>query len=101
MAPDGSHLTHFYTGKEEGLSVSLPYLLEGVRKGESVLAVMPSERSGELLAKLKGEGHPVGLWLQSGQLNITSGMDSLERMIRYLKDFADKNPKFRVVGDMI
>ncbi|MBI4768404.1 MAG: MEDS domain-containing protein [Deltaproteobacteria bacterium] len=101
LVPDGSHLTNFYTGKEEGLSVSIPYLLEAVREGESVLAVMPPERSKELLKKLKGEGHPVGLWLQNGRLNITTGMDSPDRMIRYLKDFADKTPKFRVLGDMI
>jgi len=100
-APDGSHMTHFYSGNNEALGVSIPYLLEGAKRGEDLLVVMPPERSRELLANLDRQKHPIATWFKSGRLTVTAGMDSPEKMIRYLGEFATKTPKFRVVGDMI
>jgi hypothetical protein len=62
---------------------------------------MPPERSRELLANLNRQRHPVATWLKSGRLTVTAGMDSPEKMIRYLGEFATKAHKFRVVGDMV
>jgi hypothetical protein len=38
-------MTHFYSGRDEALGVSTPYVIEGLRHGEVVLVVMPRERS--------------------------------------------------------
>jgi excisionase family DNA binding protein len=100
-APDGSHMTHYYSGNSEALGVSLPYLLEGTKRGEALLAVMPPERCRELLANLEQQRYPVGNWLKSGRLTVTAGMDSPREMLRYLADFAARTNKFRLVGDMI
>jgi excisionase family DNA binding protein len=98
-APDGSHMTHFYSGKHEAFGVSMPFLLEGIKRGEALLAVMPPERGRELLTDLERQGHSVATWLKSGRLTVTDGMDSPREMIRYLADFAAGANKFRVVGD--
>ena len=99
-APDGSHMSHFYSGNNEALGVSVPYLVEGAKRGEALLVVMPPERSRELLENMDGQNHPVATWRKNGRLTVTAGMDSLEKMIRYLREFATRTPKFRVVGDM-
>ena len=101
MAPDGLHMTHFYSGKDGALEVSVPYILEGFRQEEVVLAVMPPEKSRKLLAKLERERNPVATWIKSGRLNVTAGMGSPGEMINFLANFAGKTNKIRVVGDMI
>ena len=100
-APDGSHMTHYYSGNNEALGVSMPYLLEGAKRGEALLAVMPPERSRELLGNLDRQRHSVATWLKSGRLTVTAGMGSPEEMIGYLAEFVARTNKFRVVGDMI
>ena len=99
-APDGSHMTHFYSGNIEALGVSMPYLLEGAKRGEALLVVMPPERSRELLENLGRQTHSVATWLKSGRLTVSAGMDSPEEMIRYLGEFATRTHEFRVVDDM-
>jgi transcriptional repressor of dcmA and dcmR len=99
--PDGSHMTHFYAGKEEAFGVSIPYLLEGIERGEALLAVMPPDKSTELIKNIERQRHPVGNWLKSGRLRVSAGMDSPEEMIRYLVGFAARANDFRVVGDML
>jgi len=99
--PDGSHMTHFYSGSEDALRVSIPYLLEGIEREEALLVVMPPDRSRDLLDDMKQQGHPVGDWLKGGRLSVSAGMDSPEEMIRYLAGFAVRTQEFRVLGDMI
>lgn len=99
--PDGSHMTHFYSGKEEALGVSVPYVLEGITQGEIVVVVMPPERSRELLVNLDRQPHSVAMPLKSGRLNVSEGMDSPEEMMSYLGGIVRKTDKFRLVGDMI
>jgi excisionase family DNA binding protein len=99
--PDGSHMTHFYSGDEEALGVSTPFVIEGLRHGEVVLVVMPPARQRELMAKLEGQGRSIDRDLQKGRLNFSSGMDSPKEMIRYLAEFAQRAGKFRVAGDMV
>lgn len=99
--PDGSHMTHFYSGIVEAFEMSTPYLLEGIGRGEALLAVMPPERSRELLENMERQGHPVVSWLKSGRLTVSAGMDSPEEMIRYLAGFAARTHEFRVLGDML
>jgi transcriptional repressor of dcmA and dcmR len=94
-APDGAHLTHFYSGMEEALDVSTAYVTEGLKRGERVLAVMPPERSKELRANLKRQGSRVG----RGQLFLSDGKNSPEEMIRYLASFMKEAGPFRLVGD--
>jgi len=100
-APEGSHMTHFYSGNNEALGVSVPYLIEGAKRGEDLLVVMPPERSRKLLENLYGQRPSVAAWLKSGRLTVTTGMDSSEEMIRYLGEFATRTHKFRLLGDMI
>jgi excisionase family DNA binding protein len=99
--PDGSHMTHFYSGKEEALGLSVPFVTEGFRHGEMVLVVMPRERSMEFLANLERQVSSVGTQLRSGQLQVSAGKDSPEEMISYLADFVERSGKFRLLGDMV
>ena len=99
--PDGSHMTHFYSGKEEALGVSVPYVLEGITQGEVVVVVMPPERSRELLVNLDRLNHSVSRRFNSGRLHVSAGMDSPEEMMSYLGGIVRKTDKFRLVGDMI
>lgn len=94
-AQDGAHLTHFYSGKKEALEVSTAYAAEGLKRGERVLAVMPPERSRELMANLKRRGIPA----KKGRLLLSEGMDSPEAMIRYLGSVVEEPGHFRLVGD--
>ena len=94
-AQDGAHLTHFYSGKKEALEVSTAYVAEGLKRGERVLAVMPPERSEELRANLKHQGSRV----ERGQLFLSEGKDSPEKMIRYLASVVEEPGPFRLVGD--
>ncbi len=98
--PDGSHMTHFYSGKEDSFEVSIPYLLEGIKQGEALLIVMPAGRSRILLDTFKDRGYPVEDWLDTGRLTLSAGMDSPEEMIRYLVEFAVSANGFRILGDM-
>ncbi len=99
--PDGSHMTHFYADNTEGLDVAISYLLEGTERDEALLAVMPPDRSRQLVADMKDQGHPVGDWLKSGRLSISAGMDSPEQMIQFLAEFSVRTQEFRLLGDMI
>lgn len=99
--PEGSHLTHFYTGKEEAFGVSVPYLRQGADRGEALLVVMPPDASSGLFEHMERRGHPVMKWLNNGMLRVSSGMDSPNEMVRYLREFASKSGEFRVLGDMI
>ncbi|MFO7962979.1 MAG: MEDS domain-containing protein [Desulfobacterales bacterium] len=101
MVPDGAHMTHYYSGEKEAFSVSLPYLIEGFKRNEALLAVIPAERGRKLLAGLEQQGFPARSWLKHGQLTLTDGLDSPDKMISYLVGFAEKANEFRVVGDMI
>jgi transcriptional repressor of dcmA and dcmR len=92
-------MTHFYSGRDEALGVSTPYVIEGLRCGEVVLVVMPPERSKELLANLERQGHSGAMGLERGQLYVSDGMDSPEEMIHYLASFTKKTGQFRLVGD--
>jgi transcriptional repressor of dcmA and dcmR len=98
---DGSHMAHFYSGREEALGVSVPCVLEGLKNNEVVLVVMPPERSRDLMNDLELQGRSMDGDLQRGRLNFSSGMDSPKEMIRYLVGFTQKTDKFRVVGDMV
>jgi len=99
--PDGAHMTHFYSGKQEAFGVSVPYLIEGIKRGETLLVVMPPERSRELLTILDRQTQTVAAVLNSGRLTVTAGMDSPEEMISYLESFMKKAGQFRLVGDGI
>ncbi len=99
--PGGAHMTHFYAGKEDAHRVSIPYLLEGIERGEVLLVVMPPEGSSDLFEDMERKGHPVGNWLERGRLCVSDGMGSPEEMVRYLGDFAARAHEFRVLGDMI
>jgi excisionase family DNA binding protein len=99
--PDGSHMTHFYSGKEEALGLSVPFVTEGFRHGEVVLVVMPPERSRQFLADLERQTPSAGTQLGSGRLQVSAGMGSPEEMIGHLASFAEKSGKFRLLGDMV
>jgi transcriptional repressor of dcmA and dcmR len=99
--PEGSHVTHFYSGKEEALELSVPYVLEGLRHGEVVLVVMPPEKIRKLITVLQAQGRSIDRDLEEGRLNLSAGMVSPKEMIRNLAGFMDRTDKFRVLGDMI
>lgn len=99
--PEGSHLTHFYSQKDEAIQVSTAFVLAGLKDNEMVLVVMPSERRRDLLNNLERQGRSIDGDLQSGRLNFSAGMDSPEAMARHLAGFMQGAERLRVVGDMI
>jgi excisionase family DNA binding protein len=99
--PDGSHMTHFYSGKEEALGLSLPFVTEGFKQGEVVLVVMPPERRQDFMNGLQHTGRSIAGDIQKGRLSFSSGMDSPKEMIRHLASVMHSAEKFRVVGDMV
>lgn len=99
--PDGSHMTHFYSGQNEALEVSAAFVLSGLEGREAVLAVMPPERGRNLKNVLQRKGRSIDRDIQKGRFSFSSGLDSPREMIRYLADFAERAEKFRVVGDMV
>ena len=92
--PDGSHMTHFY-------SVSIPYILEGIKQDETILSVMPPDRNEELALRIEGLGYPVNNWIKDKRLCLFSGMNTPEEMGKYLADFTAGANGVRVLGDMI
>lgn len=100
-APDGSHMTHFYSGHDEAIEVSAAFVLSGLEKNEDVLAVMLPERRRDLTSHLERNGRLIAGDIQKGRLSFSSGMDSPREMIRFLAGFAKTAEKFRVVGDMV
>ena len=98
--PAGSHMTHFYSEDKEAFEVSVLYLLEGISRGDALLAVMPPQKGEELLQYFAHNRYPVGNWVESGRLTLSDGMDSPGEMIRYLTGFGAGPSEFRVVGDM-
>lgn len=70
---DGSHMTHFYKGKDEAYEISVPYLLEGIKRSETLLVVMPPDKIRELIYKMEEQRHPISNWIRSGCLNLFTG----------------------------
>lgn len=99
--PAGSHMTHFYSEDKEAFEVSVLYLLEGIRRGDALLAVMPPQKGEKLLQYFALNRYPVGNWVERGRLTLSDGMDSPGEMIRYLTGFGAGPAEFRVVGDML
>jgi excisionase family DNA binding protein len=97
---DGSHVTHFYSGKNEALDHSLSYVLSGLGRDEKVLVVMPPDKSENLLSALAPQYPLLGRDLKDGRLIISQGKDSPKDMIRYLKSFIANAANFWVLGDM-
>jgi transcriptional repressor of dcmA and dcmR len=98
--PDGSHMTHFYSGKEDALGLSLPFVTEGFRHGEVVVVVMPPERGRDFLTNLERQAPSLEAQLRSGRLHVSAGKDSPEEMISYLAKFVESSGNFRLLGDM-
>ena len=99
--PDGSHMAHFYNRKEDAFRITIPYMLEGIEAGETILSIMPPDRNEELVYKMEELGHPAGDWVRDGRLCLITGMNSPEAMGRYLAEFTAKANAVRVLGDMI
>jgi transcriptional repressor of dcmA and dcmR len=100
-APGGSHMTHFYTRKEEAIQVSAAFALSGLKNNEKVLVVTPPERRKDLMNRMQGRRRSMDRELETGQLNFSSGMRSPKDMIQYLTGFATRADPFRVAGDMV
>ena len=100
LVHDGSHMAHFYSGKDEAIELSASCVLEGLKQNEIVLVVMPPEGSRGFMSNLERRGVPIEKAIQEGRLNFTTGMDTPGEMIRYLAGFVEKTDKFRVMGDM-
>lgn len=98
--PDGSHLTHFYSGNDEAIEVSVSCALEGLKRNEVVLVVVPPERRRGFMNNVERRGGSIERILQKGRLSFSTGKDSPKEMIRYLAGFTERSDKFRLVGDM-
>lgn len=107
------HICCFYDSSAQLESVFLPYLEEGLRKGEQVVCIFPEGQHADLKAKLEKRGAEVAAAEARDQLQvltedetyITGGSFAKNRMAGMLKDFlenARKGPRpiVRTLGEM-
>jgi len=109
----GEHLCSFYENKMEQFQIVLPFLKEGLDRGEKCLYVADENTVAEIKAGLLMHGVDVGRYLMSGQLSIITKKQAYLRegefdaaaMITFLTSAVDEALKegytgFRGTGEM-
>lgn len=99
--PDDSHLTHLSREVDESLQVAAAFVLEGLRREDTVCIVATEEKAISILQEIDRKGVSTGDLLLGGSLHLNQGLDSPERQENYLLTLAGQNPgHFRVFGEM-
>lgn len=99
--PDGAHLTHLYHDGREALGVGVPYLLEGLRRGETVLLVAHEADIRALLEALREQGLDIEGLRDRGKLHVSAGMPTPAEQVAYIASVASASTgRFRLLGDM-
>ncbi len=103
LVPKSAHLSHFYAGEGESLNLGIPYVKEGLDRGELVLIVSPHKRIPKFLSGLENYGVMAEVLQTQGILNtFTGGVDfdaQTELMINLLER-SKQFKGFRLLGDM-
>ncbi len=99
--PDGAHLSHLYHDGQEALGVGVPYVMEGLRGGETVLVVAHEAGTRALLEALEGQGLDIQALRDRGKLHLSGGMPTPEEQAAYIASVASSSTgRFRLLGDM-
>ncbi|MDY6795725.1 MAG: MEDS domain-containing protein [Actinomycetota bacterium] len=109
----GDHLCCIYGSEEEHRGVLVPFLSQGLERGEKVLYIADAHTVEEILGYIARSGLDVHRYLQSGQLSILSSDESymkggafdLDGMIRLLEEetgaaISEGYAALRVSGEM-
>lgn len=107
------HICCFYDSSKQLESVFLPYLQEGIAKGEEVVCIFPEGQHADLRSKLEAEGADVAGAEERAQFRIltedetyiTGGSFAKTRMAGMLKDLLEDakrgpRPTVRTLGEM-
>src|ERR1700682_6157840 len=62
----------FFRNVDEEVEVLLPFLEEGLERGERVLFIVGAKQRHEYLSRLRGEGHDVASAQRRGQIEVLS-----------------------------
>jgi transcriptional repressor of dcmA and dcmR len=99
--PDGSHITHLSLDTPEALEVGSSYVLEGLKKGETVLLVALVEKTESILRMLQERGADPESFRKNGKLHLSEGMDTPASQAEHIAQIvAASRGRFRVFGDM-
>lgn len=99
--PDGSHVTHLSLEMPEALDVGSSYVLEGLKKGDTVLLVAPAEKTKSILRMLQERGADPENFRKKGKLHFSEGMDTPASHAEYIAQVAAASRGgFRVFGEM-
>lgn len=84
----GDHIAHFYQSKEEMFAVFTPYIVEGIRRGDTCVVITVPQGAGELgrwLGPDRLGGHRAG---EVGQVLVETGVANLQEMRARLERIA-------------
>lgn len=99
--PDGSHLTHLSTDREESLTVAASFMADGLIHQETVMMVAPGTACDELLQLIDHRGIDVRKYRDIGNLHVRTGQTSVDEQIEMITDIACKSSgRFRLFGEM-
>ena len=94
----GDHVCLVYRTLKEQLSVVVPYLMEGLRRGEACLYIVDDQPAQQIVAALNAAGVDTVHAHQRGALEfmnkresyLNRGRFSPTRMLQFLKNFSDR-----------
>lgn len=90
------HVCAFFRNVEEEVEVLLPFLEEGLERGERVLFIVCAKQRQEYLRRLRGEGVDVASAQRRGQIEVLSWEES------YLRDgLFDQQVMLRLVPELL
>ncbi len=102
--PKSAHLSHFYSNEDESLDLGIPYVKEGLDRGELLLIVFPDKKIQKFLSGLEDQGIMVEVLQSQGILTTISGRSDFDAQTELMNDLLEKSQKFkgfRLLGDMV
>jgi excisionase family DNA binding protein len=100
--PDGAHLTHLYLDSREALAVGMAYVLQGIKRDETVLFVAREAETLRLLGALQEQGVDIETLRSSGRLHLSNGMTNPTDQAAQISQVSSlSGGRFRLLGDMM
>ena len=107
------HICAFFDSREQQYEVLMPYLSEGLERGDQVVTILESSSHQDHVSRLRSAGLPVPAATERQQLKLLASEDTylkdgvfvVERMYQMLEDVLESAkhtefPYVRTVGDM-
>ncbi|MFO0753993.1 MAG: MEDS domain-containing protein [Thermodesulfovibrionales bacterium] len=102
--PNEAHISHFYTSSEESFALGIPYIKEGIDRGELILCVLPEEKKQRFCSGLEEQGVLLNVLEQQGIFTAITGRASLDAQAEAIRSLLEKSQLFkgfRLLGDMV